>query len=779
MQRKREEKRKNDGENEEEWETNSENSNEEKRKREAERGRGRGGGGGRGTESRGGRRGGIHNYDNREHTPETDGSKKRSGIENIDLHNFAGVVVVDQENSHMDQEIDQNEAGEFMQVVNRKTRPPVGREERRNFERGGPKSGEKGNYDHKYRESRDNFNKQNKNSYERRQNKLPPRLAKVRENSRAQRSGGISPSGGEQNGWPVGDKMGVFQVDDLGTTAWEKRDKEGSEGPDMRASPKTNKENGGIQQTMVFENTALKGGKADKNQIDKTGIQLPVGLGKPEDNLDVKLDFTFGGDDLSGQPKPQLPIPRSMPHLSASQGLPASPSTDDLSAKLANTKKLWDSPGMPTVPENSATTASSWTDGAAFSENSAFEGFQDSSSQANDASTGYDKAENVNNPVNSGKGKQQQQQLALDNENRQNNPMQFSRITNNTMPTAIPSPPTQMNQIGTMPHQPWAYTLDRTSTMYPYGPSLNQNILMQGTHSIGTDLFNGSNGAGGYRLQGTGHYPGSQQSTTNNVLISQANLISSGVKHNSQIGPIGTKAGTGANASPYLQSGMSTFIQYEPNNFNYVNPSAPGLQRGNAPPTQTAFYQTLSSRQHQLALNAALPGSYNHAMSQQQLRANHVAGLPFMKGGDLTGLGNQKSPLGDNFGNNYNNRPGGPPSPKTKIKLEQQQQQAKMAAGMNNLNSLNQLAQLRISSLAYNMGIPGVQPGYPSPIARPQMNHNSGNHGIPNKGDYYAPEGGDEKPDNDVEKNVEVGKEQESSAAEKDPGEQEPVDPAQ
>jgi hypothetical protein len=138
---------------------------------------------------------------------------------------------------------------------------------------------------------------------------------------------------------------------------------------------------------------------------------------------------------------------------------------------------------------------------------------------------------------------------------------------------------------------------------------------MPGAHSIGTDLFTGSNGAGGYhhRIQSAaGHYPGSQQNPQqNNVLISQANLISGGVKqHSNQIGPIGTKAGTGGSSSPYLPSGLgalpNTFIQYEPaGSYNYVNPSAAGMQRGAAPPAQTAFYQSIANnRQPQLALNA-------------------------------------------------------------------------------------------------------------------------------------------------------------------------------
>ena len=57
---------------------------------------------------------------------------------------------------------------------------------------------------------------------------------------------------------------------------------------------------------------------------------------------------------------------------------------------------------------------------------------------------------------------------------------------------------------------------------------------------------------------------------------------------------------------------------------------------------------------------------------------------------------------------------GAPTSPKTKLKLEQQQQAGVTAAG------LNQLVQLRMG-LGFNMGMTGVQPGFPSPIARPQV----------------------------------------------------------
>jgi hypothetical protein len=131
-------------------------------------------------------------------------------------------------------------------------------------------------------------------------------------------------------------------------------------------------------------------------------------------------------------------------------------------------------------------------------------------------------------------------------------------------------------------------------------------------------------------------------------------------------------------------------------------------------------------------------GNYNHALSHQQMRAaGHVAGLPYMKN-DLMGQQQQqqqqpnKSPLNENnFGGppSYNNggggrgQGGGPPSPKTKLKMEQQQQQhaqaAKMAgmSSINNLNNLSHMAQMRMSSIGYNIGM-----GYnPSPIARPQV----------------------------------------------------------
>ena len=266
-------------------------------------------------------------------------------------------------------------------------------------------------------------------------------------------------------------------------------------------------------------------------------------------------------------------------------------------------------------------------------------------------------------------------------------------------------------------------------------------------HNINTDLFNSNNG--GYRgVASVPTFPGSGVglTTTNNVLISQASLINSQVKLGSGIGPIGTKAGAGGPGpgSPYLTNLPNTnsniFIQYDNsgNPLNYLPGSAPhpGPGRGSTP-SQTAFYQSLAAANRQQQAFNALQGfnsAQQHALSQQQLRANAVAGMPFLKSDQ------SKSPVSISDSGftaaacpPYNGRatnPGGPPSPKTKLKMAQQQEQAKITANMNNLNlnNLNALAQMQRSmGLGQYNHLGGlVQPTVPgqynpSPIARPQV----------------------------------------------------------
>jgi len=557
-------------------------------------------------------------------------------------------------------------------------------------------------------------------SFDRRTNKLPPRLAKQREVAKAQaRTGpGQSPSPGTDNGWPdTGDKMGVFNVD-TGTGAWEKP----LDGPVLGPA---STENGSIQQTMVFENTAYKGGKGDK--MDKAGpIQLPLSFSKQDsDNADLKLDFTFGGEEncmkgpVTGQPP--LAIPKSL----TGAGLPASPSTDDLQTKLANTKKLWDAPGMAAVPENSA--AASWNETDLYGDSNP----DTSADKSNERETrpGSSPHTGVSNIAKV----KPQQQLAMDSDTvRSNNTaMQYSRM-------AVPSPPGSLPPSQLTPFQPWALLSDAGRNPYnPYTP-LNQSILMPG-HNLNTDLFTSHNTLRG--VQGVPAFPATGLTTTNQ-LMSQANLINSQGKLGSGIGPIGTKAGPGP-SSPYLANLQSTnsnnYVLYDNsgNPINYLpNQAPPG--RGN-PPSQTAFYQSIAAaanRQQAQAYNNAL-----HAANAAQLRANAVAGMaPYQK------LDQTKSPVSDTGFNSsavppYNGRANshsnGPPSPKTKLKLAQQQEQAKLTASMGNMNmnNLNALAQMQrsmqlghfnnqLGNLVPQQTVPGQY--NPSPIARPQVSHSQG-----------------------------------------------------
>jgi len=252
-------------------------------------------------------------------------------------------------------------------------------------------------------------------------------------------------------------------------------------------------------------------------------------------------------------------------------------------------------------------------------------------------------------------------------------------------------------------------------------------------------------------VQGVPTFPGSGvgHTTTNNVLMSQASLINSQGKLGTGIGPIGTKAGAGGPgpSSPYLTNLPNTnsniFIQYDNsgNPLNYMPGSAPP-GRGN-PPSQTAFYQSLAAgmnrqqqQQHAAAFNA-LQAQAATALSHQQLRASAVAGMPFQKM-------EAKSPVSLNdsgftavppYNGRATNPAGGPPSPKTKLKIAaQHQEQAKINAGMNslNINNLNALAQMqRNMNLGHFNNVSGLLPQpnvaagqyNPSPIARPQVSH--------------------------------------------------------
>merc|ERR1719350_2067922 len=238
------------GEEGEEWETASETSLEEREKRNKARGesqsvRARGGGrGGRGGQQQGGhwdkpRRGagnagggsqtgaGGPAEGHREGTPEAP-AKRGPGIENFDLNDYAGVVIVDdpqwvegREGENQGEYNNMENAEGFMQVVNKKTRGGMG-PQMKDRDRRMVDNRMNDRNDYRRPGGPDMFDKKmSKTAYDRRQSKLPPRLAKQREVVRAQARSGpgqLSPSPGNENGWPEGDKMGVFTVEpDIGT----------------------------------------------------------------------------------------------------------------------------------------------------------------------------------------------------------------------------------------------------------------------------------------------------------------------------------------------------------------------------------------------------------------------------------------------------------------------------------------------------------------------------------------------------------------------------------
>merc|ERR1719210_1581852 len=228
--------------------------------------------------------------------------------------------------------------------------------------------------------------------------------------------------------------------------------------------------------------------------MDKAGpIQLPLSFSKQDaDNGDLKLDFTFGGEEnclnKPGPGQPPLSIPKSL----TSGGLPASPSTDDLQTKLANTKKLWDAPGMPVVPENSAA-GNSWNEADLYGNDQNNDGPADKTNDPREAVGGNSPHTGHIATSNIAKVKPQQQLAGLDSDNRANNAaLQYSRMAVPSPPGNHSLPPSHLAQI-----QPWAFLPDasRTSPMYPYG-QLNQSILMPGVtgHNINTDLFNSNTG---------------------------------------------------------------------------------------------------------------------------------------------------------------------------------------------------------------------------------------------------------------------------------------------
>lgn len=279
---------------------------------------------------------------------------------------------------------------------------------------------------------RNNQKQQNYDTRNRHPKQLPPRLAKQKEASRVM--GGLSTSQMDGTGWGTGDSA----IEAASYQTWEQNVHQHSQMPPTQSSAHSNQqqrtnqmmtseytdhasmmqstrygESGPVSmsasgdnihtnaqgnesqhgaappvQTIIFENTNLKGGRGNamgishamtsgttsvndklvfKSVHSSSGgvgdlkpdpIQMPpiggFGSTKNEDS-DLKLDFTFEPDvdvDKGVENKPGSIVgtgnaPRSTTHQHP---------TEDLSAKIANVKKVWEMPSMSPVPHSDSGT---------------------------------------------------------------------------------------------------------------------------------------------------------------------------------------------------------------------------------------------------------------------------------------------------------------------------------------------------------------------------------------------------------------------------------------
>ena len=238
--------------------------------------------------------------------------------------------------------------------------------------------------------------RQKNNQFERRANKLPPRLAKQREQNRmAQKTGvmGGQMPAGNNSGWGQGpadmmDKQGSYNnwnkgdnyttedlsnmLDQLGTGPQEHNVQHIAlehQQQMMKAEQGMGNDQGNHPvQTIIFENTNFKGGRGDKSgpapggpqgygkhdmQVkDQQGIHIGSGLafGKPEDSADLKLDFSNFETEMSPVDDKITGSPKTGPNL-VSSGHPA----DDLNMKIASVKKVWETlPNMAAIADAAA-----------------------------------------------------------------------------------------------------------------------------------------------------------------------------------------------------------------------------------------------------------------------------------------------------------------------------------------------------------------------------------------------------------------------------------------
>ncbi len=447
--------------------------------------------------------------------------------------------------------------------------------------------------------------------YERRQSKLPPRLAKQREQNR--NKGRAGDSTWNNNGWEEGSENATSLTSGGGGPAGEGLLDELKH---LQLKGSESQQEDPPVHTIIFENTNFKGGRKQagsdklyKNDFKTDALQLPLGFAaKPEDAAaDLKLDFNFEADVTEDK------IDSSKPAAAAAA---LHPSTEDLNQKIASVKKVWETSNA----EAGGTGATS-----GFQPRFTEEGEQNMYEKHDGSNVAKVRPQQQAPPQSQQPSQQQQQAQQHQQAHRNDYDRSGNAIAQAGRPMSYPGQRGSLSALQSPPSllasQPpslyQAFQLDGRNQIYP---AYAQSMLLQSSAATG-DIFAAA-AAGGpnsqFRLQAAAAAaaqfgpppPPPPQSAT---LLSQ---------QSKQIGPIGTKSnnqfgsaaagGAGAAAAAGGLGNSQLIIPYD-----YMGNAAAALHsRPVTQSGQTAFYHSLAASNQQgganrqFGLQGFTPGSY-------------------------------------------------------------------------------------------------------------------------------------------------------------------------
>ena len=424
-----------------------------------------------------------------------------------------------------------------------------------------------------------------KNPYDRRQNKLPPRLAKQREANR-------TTGRGFKDGWTSGAIVGGIDdsdysgqgVDKLATMLSQLEDF--NERRAVKNDKSESQENELPVQTIIFENTNFKGGRsADYNDYKAEGLSMPSGFNRPEDCADLKLDFPAFESDIMTNVEDRVDK-TNKPQVAGH------PSAEDLNLKIQSVKKVWECPTMPPVKENQLLPAN------APGNQTPFQGVY----------------ENADKNVSESSNARSQPSVAT----QPNRASEFDRRSNNFQSRVLVTSP---NNSSMPANSGLAHTMTTQSIMANQPPSLYQAFQID-SRGMNNQLYSAypsiaAAAAAGQILQSTnpstqGHDPNvfgtnnqyrlqaaaaaaqftvgtplqTQTSTGSMLLTQHSTLLNPGIKTQNQIGAIGTKVTSGSTMQQQSVASSPLLIQY--------NQSVAAAAAA-AAVNQSAFYQALAA----------------------------------------------------------------------------------------------------------------------------------------------------------------------------------------